>query len=81
MKWSRRRWIAEFFSCDMSEVEEYQRPKDHGGVPLFQIGGNIIALVMPGDNTDACKTAMGDRKLRIRTHWKDPAVAVWTEAQ
>ena len=46
--WTRRRYIAETYSADLSEVTDYQRSLNRE-FPIFQYGGSTVVVVKDGD--------------------------------
>mgnify|MGYP006283264251 CR=1 FL=1 len=81
-RWSRRRWIAEHFGCDLSEVEDYQSTRRRNLV--FQYGGRIVAVVLGEHDRAKVVAALGDYfegggRVDEIVHWKDVDVRLLVE--
>lgn len=81
-RWSRRRWIAEHFGCDLSEVEPYQDTRTpRGGLPLFQYDGRLVAVVLNDGEMKKLRVSVPevDHRYEKRTHWRDASTSVFVQ--
>lgn len=75
--WTRRRYIAETYSVDLAEVEEYQRTVQ--SFPMFQYGGTLAVVVKDGDKIPVARKAMEDRSWKMQRCFANKEVLIFTE--
>ena len=73
-RWSRRRWVAEHFSCDLSEVEPYQREK-----LVVQYEGRLVGVALTEPERAKVLVALDGRAVNEVAHWRDADVRLFIE--
>jgi hypothetical protein len=77
---SRRGWIAEQHGANISDYEEYQpslRGRE-GRLPIYT-DGVLEFCVLPTDSQKKVEATMEGRSWRVRKHWRDSSVLIYTE--